>query len=452
MGIPVIKTMKDTVAFYLDKMYTVDSKHPNYNKIVSALKDDNVNLLKRLVNIPVTIERFSDGHVKVENGQVFYNGKVIHNTLTKRILSLINEGFGFENMLKFLENIQLNPSHRAVNELYDFLDHFALPITEDGCFLAYKAVRNDYYSKRAGKNIPISGKIERGTSEGEYHIFNGVGETIELNRNEVDDAREKGCSNGLHCGAINYVKEYGEISHQTHRENGNRIVIVKVNPKDAVSVPLECSCEKIRVCKYVVVGEMEDYTELLEKAVYTSSGDDLEPDYNDDDEDCSSEYPCGHDHCDGCDCEDDDVYENDATHHKPTHEEIIKDIDKQNFDTGYNDGYRDGRGHKVKQLTWGGPRPALDLYGFGYLKGYKDGRNVVPQDSDNAYKCYCESKGGYADEFNGVPHKYDEGFSDGWDDRSKGLGHGWLNRPISEENEMYVQGYNDGYESFAGNL
>jgi hypothetical protein len=80
---------------------------------------------------------------------------------------------------------------------------------------------------------------------------NSVGETVSIDRGKVDDNRDKGCSAGLHCGALDYVRDYGS------EDSGDHIMIVKVNPMDAVSVPHDCQHQKLRVCQYQVVAEME---------------------------------------------------------------------------------------------------------------------------------------------------------------------------------------------------
>ena len=57
------------------------------------------------------------------------------------------------------------------------------------------------------------------------------------------------CSFGLHCGTRAYAVGYGSI-----------ILTVKVNPADAVSVPSDSDCQKIRVCRYLVVAtESQDF-------------------------------------------------------------------------------------------------------------------------------------------------------------------------------------------------
>jgi hypothetical protein len=169
-----------------------------------------------------------------------------------------------------------NPSMQSQKELYDFLEHEHLPITEDGHFLAYKAVRGDFKDKYKG-------------------VFdNSVGNIVKMQRAKVDDNRSRGCSDGLHAGALNYVAGYGSVEH------GDRIVIVKINPRDVVSVPSDCNCEKLRTCQYEVVGEYQG--ELL-KPLYKA--DFSQDEYEDEDENYSDNYE--EDYWDQFD-EDEDAY------------------------------------------------------------------------------------------------------------------------------------------------
>jgi hypothetical protein len=176
-----------------------------------------------------------------------------------------------------------NPSMQSQKELYDFLEHELLPITEDGCFLAYKAVRSDFMDKYAGK------------------FDNHVGKVCEMQRAKVDDNRSVGCSQGLHAGALNYVAGYGSV------DAGDRIVIVKIHPRDVVSVPSDCNHEKLRTCRYEVVGEYQG--ELL-KPLYKSEFD--EDSYYDEEESLYDEYDEAYwDQYDDEDEDDDEDYEDD---------------------------------------------------------------------------------------------------------------------------------------------
>jgi hypothetical protein len=123
-----------------------------------------------------------------------------------------------------------NPSKRAVDELYGFLEKGNLPITADGCFLAYKKVRNDYLD------------IHSGTMD------NSVGKVLEMERNEVDDNANNTCSTGLHFCSLDYLSHFGGADSRT--------VVVKINPRDVVSIPADYHATKGRTCRYEVIDEI----------------------------------------------------------------------------------------------------------------------------------------------------------------------------------------------------
>lgn len=265
--------------------YLIDKTHPNYMMIREALVEDDADALNDLVDIPKAVATYAEGNVEVINGEVIYNGEVLHNTLSDRILNLMNEGFPFKGMLKFLENLMENPSARAVSELYDFLENKGLPITEDGCFLGYKGIKENWKDRYSGT------------------IDNSVGNVITFERNKVDDERAHECSYGLHVGALEYVRSYCT----------ERVVIVKVNPKNVVSVPKGHSAQKLRCCEYEVLSEYTgNIHEELPRAGYSADGSEYrrestphtDEDYRDyDDEEDDPCYNCIED------CEDCEYYE-----------------------------------------------------------------------------------------------------------------------------------------------
>jgi hypothetical protein len=279
----VIKTNGAVTLYLKGECLTVAPDHKNYDKIVAAIKAGEFDKIENLVNIAKAVTQYANGSIRIENGQIFCGTFAVHNTLTERILKMMSEGFKFDHMLKFLENLMQNPSARAVDETYWFLENYGLPITEDGCFLAYKAVRNDY------KDI-YSGKFD-----------NSIGATPKMARNQVDDNYGIDCSKGLHVGALDYVVGYGHfVKGKARTEGGNRLLIVKVNPRDVVSVPKYEGHTKMRVCEYTVVSEITDVVKELDKVVYTATAQELAPDYTDTTDDGDG---CEGD-CDGC-CHDD---------------------------------------------------------------------------------------------------------------------------------------------------
>jgi hypothetical protein len=277
MAVPFMFVDGNLTLVLNNKSYQVLPDHINYKMILEALPTATSVELLEIVDIEKAVASFSDGLVEIKNGQVTYEGEAVHGSISKRILEFMSKGLPFQPLVIFLQNLMENPSMQSQKELYDFLEHESLPITEDGHFLAYKAVRSDYMDKY------------RGTFD------NHVGNVCQMTRSKVDDDRSRGCSNGLHAGALNYVAGYGSV------ESNDKIVIVKINPKDVVSVPSDCNYEKLRTCRYEVVGEYQGellkplYNASLENGVYDEyddedGDDDYEWGWNSDSEDDEEAY------------------------------------------------------------------------------------------------------------------------------------------------------------------
>jgi hypothetical protein len=267
MAVPFLFVDGNLTLVLNNKSYQVLPDHINYRMILEQLPTATEEELLEIVDIQKAVASFSDGLVEIKEGTVLYDGEEVHGSISKRILEFMSKGLPFQPLVNFLNNLMTNPSMQSQQELYDFLEHEYLPITEDGYFLAYKAVRNDFKDKY------------RGTFD------NSVGKVVEMRRAKVDDNRSRGCSDGLHAGALNYVASYGSV------DAGDRIVIVKINPRDVVSVPTDCNCEKLRTCRYEVVGEYQG--ELL-KPLYSASLDNgVDYDYDDDEEEYDNDYDWG---------------------------------------------------------------------------------------------------------------------------------------------------------------
>jgi len=258
MAVPFIFVDGNLTVIVKNKAHQVLPDHTNYKMIMEALPTATEEDLLNLLDVDKAVELYSSGNVKVEGNKVLYQGEEVHGSISKRILEFMKNGLPFEPLVKFLENVMQNPSMQSQRELYDFLQHENLPITEDGYFLAYKAVRSDFKDKYRG-------------------VFdNSVGNVCEMQRARVDDDRARGCSDGLHAGALSYVASYGSV------EAGDNIVIVKINPADVVSVPTDCNCQKLRTCRYEVVGLYEGE---LERPLYQTTQDSYnEYDYGYDDD------------------------------------------------------------------------------------------------------------------------------------------------------------------------
>ena len=257
--IPFIQTKNGVTLFINGETHEVDQTHTQYQAIIDLLKldppdaaDRIVELLTRAITaVKAAIASVPQRGVTFEDGLVKFNGEPIHNSLTDRILRMLDEGFNIAPLVAFLEKLMKNPSFRVVTNLYDFLEVGGIPITEDGDFLAYKAIRSDWKD------------IHSGT------IDNSIGRVVEIPRNKVDEDASRTCSYGLHVCSWNY------LPHFAHADG--RVVIVKVNPADVVAIPADYNATKMRTCRYEVLSEYVDYYQkdphnlLSSRSVFSSS-------------------------------------------------------------------------------------------------------------------------------------------------------------------------------------
>ena len=224
-----------TVQFIDGTCKSISAHSPHFSGIVEAIKTNKSEAeVKLMFSLAEAVKTFSDGSVTIQGETVLFKGQVIKNSVADRILKFMSNGLPWQPLAKFLENLMSNPSRRAVDYLYNFLEYENLAITDDGHFLAYKAVRNDYLDKHSGKFLNLPGSV------------------LSMQRNQVCDDPDLGCSYGFHVGSLQYVRDfacgYGS-------EGGDRILVVKVNPADVVSVPHDCAYQKVRTAKYLVVAE-----------------------------------------------------------------------------------------------------------------------------------------------------------------------------------------------------
>lgn len=242
---PYLITGNAVVVVIDNKQHTLSKGNIGFDKLIEAIKEGRWADVPSLASPVVAVRKFSNGLVDVIDGQVTYDGEPIHSVLSQKILDMFEQGFDIRPLTNFMKNLYANPSKRAVDELYGFLEAGNMPITEDGYFLAYKKVREDY------KDV-YSGTFD-----------NSVGQVVSMTRNQVDDNKDNTCSVGLHFCSFDYLKSFG----------GTRIMILKINPADVVSIPSDHNQQKGRTWRYEVIGEVpsdeRDENILVKTAVDT---------------------------------------------------------------------------------------------------------------------------------------------------------------------------------------
>lgn len=232
------------------KTLAVNKADGRYKDVLACIKEG------RLEDIPAAIDvssYFETRGMKLDNGLLHIDGEALPEALSQRVLQFRDEGLPFEPLLKFWQNLKQNPSFNSRQMLYKFLEHNGHPLTEDGCFIAYRGVTEDFKD--------VHSKT----------FDNRVGQICEMSRDKVDDNPNNTCSHGLHVACYEYAKGFGP-----------QLIEVKINPIDVVAVPTDYNGTKMRVCKFEVVAVGE---KLREEPLYGAPQSGLEDDdsYEDDD-------------------------------------------------------------------------------------------------------------------------------------------------------------------------
>lgn len=262
----------EIVLIFENETVTANSSNPSFREIKTLIYDGNYDEAAKLANKAAEInEVFAGTSVEVKGDQVLYKGQPVHNVIVDRIFQMLQEKVDAMPLVRFLDRIMLNPSYTAVQELFLFLEANKIPITEDGCFLAWKKVRHDF------KDI-YSGTLDY-----------SVGNLVEMPRNQVDEDRERTCSRGLHCAGWDYMPHFGSSG------DSDRIVIVKVDPADVVAVPSDYKNAKMRVSKMLVLREYTDrkIADEFTHSVVTSNGEMFDYSGDDCDDDFYDGYEAG---------------------------------------------------------------------------------------------------------------------------------------------------------------
>ena len=239
------------------RQFSAPSDFWSFNRIIEKIKNQNFDGIEELFNTKEAVETVQKEvsadlgntlgeEVRIVNGEVFVGDKKVYNSVTQRLVKMLASGFDIKPLSNFLKRLLKNPSRTAIQECYPFMEKADVTIDEEGYIIAYKKVRNDYFD------------IYSGT------VNYNIGNIVEMPRNEVDDNRSNLCSDGLHFCSFSYLGHFGSSI-----SSGNRVLIVKVDPADVVSIPADYNDAKARACRMEVIGEIEEEKNVLaETPVY----------------------------------------------------------------------------------------------------------------------------------------------------------------------------------------
>lgn len=208
--------------------------HPNFEKVKEALNESAsaqkiADLMDTVTKVQAAVEGIHEDLVVTRN-EILFEGKPLHLSICDRILAIQAAGLPIGPLTRFLSKLLANHHRTAVESLYEFMEKNSVPIMEDGRFMAFKKVRQDYKDCHSGT------------------FDNSVGQIVKIKPWQVDENRDNECSNGLHVCGRRYLPSFG----------GDRIVIVAVDPGHVIAVPRDYNASKMRVFRYEVIGELTE--------------------------------------------------------------------------------------------------------------------------------------------------------------------------------------------------
>jgi hypothetical protein len=241
-----IKTATGFSGLANGKPFTVQDDHPNFDFIKDAIRLGSEHEIEKLINLTYRVATDVDTpssnnelYINTEAGIVAFSGHEVVPVLAKRLLDMMDDGFDIAPMSNFIRNLYQNPSKKTIDRIYEWMEAGKMPITDDGCFLAYKRVDSNYMSF-----------YDNTTSH-------KVGEYVEMPRFQCDDRSEQTCSTGLHFCSHEYLSSY--------YGGQGRVLLLKINPADVVSIPTDYGTSKGRACRYLVLSELDvDTRETVE--------------------------------------------------------------------------------------------------------------------------------------------------------------------------------------------
>lgn len=218
-----LKTIQYTEIELMNRSSTVDGDAtplPSIPELLDGLRD--------LVDIPSFIAKVSLGRVKVSDDKVLFDGTQVHGHIAERLLGLLREGFDVRPLMRFMERLHTAPIKGVQDQFLRWLEASKLPLTEDGCFIAYKYVKSDYTDGYTGR------------------IDNSIGAVIpRLAPNSINTNRNVTCAeSGYHFCSFGYLG--GSHPH---------VMLVKIAPEDVASFP-DGEIAKGRCLFYEIIGEV----------------------------------------------------------------------------------------------------------------------------------------------------------------------------------------------------
>ena len=240
-----------------NQSHEFDHTHPEYASLVECVKTGDTEEFMQLLEVGTVIENWSEGNFEFRDGFLYYEDEQVADQPTTRIIEMIKNGWDHKPMLAYLDRLYNNVSNRAVTESYNWCSHKGLPLTPEGYLVGYKGVavyRGEDTTDKMDRPLQDGDLVDKYTRNS---FRNNPSDDCSMNRRKVSDDCNQSCGQGLHVGTYDYACSWAG--------SGGKVVLVRFDPADIVSVPSDCQHQKMRVSNYTVLSVARD---IIEEDVY----------------------------------------------------------------------------------------------------------------------------------------------------------------------------------------
>lgn len=225
------------------EMYVADEQHPLFDEIVEMVFDGDESVVE-MFDTSAAVATVFEGvteRISVAHSKVYVDNDIVTGPYADKIVELIKSGGDALPYANFLEKVYTNTEEHTRDNLARWLNaNGSFTIDEDGDIIGYKGVTVSLGSINHGPAV-VNGTAVHGS------VPNQPGSVVSMARSKVEHNPGVGCASGLHVGTWDYANGFGSV-----------VLEVKVNPRDVVSVPTDCSDQKMRVSRYKV-NKVVDY-------------------------------------------------------------------------------------------------------------------------------------------------------------------------------------------------
>lgn len=239
----------DSIKVFINGEMTIIPKGDGrFHEVLKCIQENRLQDIPDALDVAKSFKRMG---LELIDGVIHLEGEPLPKGLSNKVMAIREMGLPTEPLFNFWDKLKENPSLNSRKMLFKFLEHNGHPITEDGCFLAYRGVTEDFKDRHTNS------------------FDNSVGSVLEMPRENVDDNPNNLCSAGLHVASYDYAYGFGP-----------KRILVKIDPSDVVCVPEDYQGTKMRVCKFEVIAEAPT---IRQEPIYTDeNSDDYWEDHDED--------------------------------------------------------------------------------------------------------------------------------------------------------------------------